>query len=93
MNVLIKEAVRGSHGGFHVHAACGNVEAYVGFSRVTGVGVCCMNASNRVWKKAGRTFPSVAAALEGYKSGEMKAIIGAAKDALEADTYGKEVAK
>lgn len=69
----------------HFEALCGNVRAYVGLSKHNpGLCVLCMNASHRAWKGGGRSFASVALALEAYKSGEMKAIIGAAVDARDA---------
>ncbi len=45
-----------------------------------GLQVLCMNASHRAWRGGGKHFPTVDAALAGYKSGEMKAIIQAAWD-------------
>lgn len=76
MEATIKETTTSKYG-THAHVACGKVEAAVSVM-THGLQVCCMNASNRVWRGAGRFFPSVEAAMENYKSAEMKAIIQAA---------------
>ena len=60
-------------------ATCGNKSAEIWISnRMTAIDVCCINASHKAWRGAGRVFYSVEEALAGYKSPEMKAIISAA---------------
>lgn len=62
----------------HVEASCGKVTAYVGIGK-NGVSVCAYNAAHKTWRGMGRTFRTVAEAIDGYKSAEMKAIIRAAE--------------
>lgn len=57
-----------------VHATCGKKTATVMVSE-NWIQVVCENASHKAWRGMGRSFPSLAAAREGYKSSEMRAII------------------
>lgn len=61
----------------YVSATCGKVSALVAI-RDYNVQVICQNAHHKVWKCAGRMFPTITDALAAYKSPEMKAIITAA---------------
>ena len=76
MDTLITERIEGPHG-VYVQASCGKVSALVSVHE-WGLQVCCQNAANKVWRGAGKWFPSVPAALAGYKSAEMQNIIRAA---------------
>lgn len=58
-------------------ANCGKVSGVVSIGKFT-VTVLCINAAHLAWKGGGRTFRTVAEALENYKSPEMRAIITAA---------------
>lgn len=55
------------------------------FSRATdgSVNTLILNASHRAYRGGGRVFKSVDAALEGYKSPEVKAMIRACVDVIE----------
>jgi len=66
-----------TNNGLYVQATCGKTSAFVCIYEY-GVNVICQNASHKVWKKSGKMFSSVDAALQNYKSQEMKAIIQAA---------------
>lgn len=63
--------------GLYVSATCGNTSALISI-HAHGIRVICQNASNRVWKGAGRFFATVADAVAGYKKSDMKAMILAA---------------
>lgn len=76
MNIQILETSR-TASGTYFQASCEKKTALVAIHS-WGVQVICQNAANRVWKGGGRHFPTIAAAIMGYKSGEMKAIIRAA---------------
>lgn len=67
--------------GFYCGATCGKTSAFVSITK-HGFRVCCKNACHDVWRGAGRGFETLADALAGYKSPEMRAIIQAA--AIEA---------
>ena len=56
--------------------------AFVSVSKDGRWNVCSLNASHRAWRGSGKFFASFDLARAAYKSGEMKAILGAAKDAL-----------
>lgn len=81
MQVEIVEKLDGETGKT-VRARCGKVEAVVGIyayrSGYKNVAVLCLNAAHRAWRGGGRNFRDIEAALLGYKSAEMKAIINAA---------------
>jgi hypothetical protein len=68
--------------GFYFSATCGKTSAYVVILDY-GVRVCCLNAAHKVWKGAGKFFPNAEAAISGYRSGEMKALIEAAVEASQ----------
>ncbi len=64
---------------------CGKVRAYVArydYSGDVSWRVCVMNSSHATWRKAGRHFATHEAAVAGYKSGAVKAILSAARDML-----------
>lgn len=62
-----------------MEVSCGKKTAFVSFNNCGWVTVCCYNAAHRVWRGAGKTFRSIEEAFDGYKTGEMKAILWAAK--------------
>lgn len=66
--------------GLYFSASSGSTSALVCIHE-HGVRVICKNASHQVWRGAGRFFPNVADALNGYKSANMRAIITAANNA------------
>jgi UDP-N-acetylmuramyl pentapeptide synthase len=80
MNVLIAERYANEYG-TSFQLQCEKKRAFVTFERCGRVQVCNQNACHQVWRGAGKFFQSVAEALEGYKSPEMKAMIQAAHDA------------
>lgn len=64
--------------------SCGNKNAFVSFSKNSGiVCVCVQNASHKVFKKGGRLFVSFQEASDAYKSPKVKAMIGFLKDATK----------
>lgn len=79
MELVITDTRRSEHG-FYFSGTCGKVSALVSIHS-WGVQVICENSAHRVWRGAGRHFANVGAAREGYKSGEMKALISAAAEA------------
>ena len=58
-------------------AECGKKAASIVVSGAY-VSVCNKNAAHRAWGGMGRTFQTLQAAKEAYKSGEMKAMIESA---------------
>ena len=62
--------------GLYAEASCGKVKALVCIHD-NHVRVICCNASHSAWRGMGRVFPSIAEAIAGYKSQEMKSIIAA----------------
>lgn len=86
MDILIINQEINPGGSSHVTAQAGKVEAYVGQYRESFLTVVALNAAHRVWRGPGRTFATWDLALAHYKSGEMKAIIRAARDILELTT-------
>ncbi len=66
--------------GIYVTATCGKVSALVCIVDYE-VRVIVQNAAHKVWRGAGKGFPTVAAAIANYKKAEVQAIIAAA-DAL-----------
>lgn len=69
----------------YVEATCENTSALVVIEK-DGVRVICQNAMHRAWGGSGRHFPTVEAAVAGYKSGAMKSIIQAAADSAKVPT-------
>ncbi|NBW12074.1 MAG: hypothetical protein EBR82_28990 [Caulobacteraceae bacterium] len=80
-NVTITQIIRNDVG-IYVDATCGKISAFV-FITDYEVRVICQNASNKVWRGAGRAFQTAAEAVAAYKKLQMKAII-LAVDALNA---------
>lgn len=62
-------------------ADCGKISAYVCFSNLGYIRVCCKNTMDKVGSVEGRFFQSIDEALAAYKSAEMKAIITASMEA------------
>jgi len=78
MTIQITETAKSSSGSY-LQATCNKTSAMVCVHN-HGLQVICQNACHKVWRGAGRFFPTAAAAFAGYKSAEMKAIIQAALD-------------
>lgn len=76
MTDVIIESSKITPTGAYITAACGKTRADIAVSEY-GVYVTCKNASNRVWRGAGRRFNSIAEALLGYRSDSMKNILAA----------------
>ena len=81
MNVMTTEPQRGKYANSATFA-CEKTSAFVSVAHDGRWNVCSMNASHRAWKGMGKFFASYELARAAYKSGEMKAILDAAKDAL-----------
>jgi hypothetical protein len=63
-----------------VELSNGKTSICVSIDRSDGwVQVICQNAAHRVWRGAGRFFPSFEAALAGYKSASVRSLIQAAE--------------
>ena len=75
MEITITQETK-ENGSHYIEATCGKTSAFVGRGASGYITVCCMNASHRAWRGAGRTFFTVDAAIKSYKKAEMKAIIG-----------------
>ncbi len=84
-SVMITHTSKTEHSTF-VQAVCDNTTATVSFAPSHGsvaVRVCVLNTSHRAFRiGAGKAFPNFDAAVAGYKSGAVKAIIEAARDAV-----------
>lgn len=82
-SVLITHNLKNSHGTYIV-AVCDKTTASVSYSTMLDtVRVCVHNASNRAFRVgAGKAFKDFDTAVVGYKSGAVKAIIEAARDAI-----------
>ncbi len=84
-SVMITHTSKTEHSTF-VQAVCDNTTATVSFAPSHGsvaVRVCVLNASHRAFRiGAGKAFPDFDAAVAGYKSGAVKAIIEAARSAV-----------
>lgn len=65
-----------------LRASCGNKTASVFKSTSGDVWVFCINDSHRGIFRLGKSFPSFHAAVEAYKSGEMKAILRLAQEKI-----------
>jgi hypothetical protein len=78
--ILITKQIESEHG-FYFEATCGKTTAQVAIHS-DRVQVICLNAMHKVARGPGRVFPSVSAAIQGYKKAEMRAIIEAAADAV-----------
>ena len=64
----------------------GRTSAFVSVDRKIWPGrvnVCCRNAQHKVWRGLGRFFDSWTEALDGYRSGDMKAAIRTAMEWAE----------
>jgi hypothetical protein len=90
MNLTVNETSRVASG-FYFNATADKTTATVAIHS-WGVQVVCHNAANRVWRGGGRHFQTIAAALAGYKSGAMQAIIRAAGEANHAAVEATETA-
>jgi FKBP-type peptidyl-prolyl cis-trans isomerase (trigger factor) len=75
--------LKNSHGTY-IKAVCDKTTASISYSTLFDtVRVCVHNASNRAFRiGAGKAFKDFDAAVAGYKSGAVKAIIEAARDAI-----------
>lgn len=85
MQIQVNKMTRSAYGTVHMELACNKTAAYVGIGKDGSIQVCTYNAAHRAWKGGGKHFRSLAAALENYRSAEMKAIIGAAHEAASLD--------
>lgn len=93
MQVQITEAsVNDETGSVYITADCGKVSAFVFFTS-HNINVICRNPSHRVWRGAGKFFPTITEATEGYKSAAMKAIILAANEAASMVRANAVIAK
>jgi hypothetical protein len=81
MQTLITEHTQ-SEIAHYVTATCEKTTATVVIDKPAAayprIQVICQNASHRVWRGSGKFFRTTEEALNGYKSGAMKAIIMAA---------------
>ena len=84
MDILVEEKVESEYGTY-ITASTGKKSAFITVSKDGSLQVCCKNASHRAWNGFGRYFENVEDALNGYKSGAMKALIQMAVD-LSNDT-------
>jgi hypothetical protein len=82
MNIMINEIKTSATGTVHMDIACNKASAYISIDKDGRVNVCTKNASHRAWGGMGRFFRTKAEALAGYKSGELRAMIEAAFDAI-----------
>jgi FKBP-type peptidyl-prolyl cis-trans isomerase 2 len=82
-SVLSTHHLKNSHGTY-IEAVCDKTTASVSYSTLFDtVRVCVHNASNRAFRiGAGKAFKDFDTAVAGYKSGAVKAIIEAARDAI-----------
>lgn len=71
------DEITATDSGIYMMLSCGKVQACVNIN-AWEIRVTCCNASNRVWRGAGRGFATLAEAVAAYKKPEMKAIIIAA---------------
>jgi FKBP-type peptidyl-prolyl cis-trans isomerase (trigger factor) len=80
---MITHHLKNSHGTY-IKAVCDKTTASISYSTLFDtVRVCVHNASNRAFRiGAGKAFKDFDAAVAGYKSGAVKAIIEAARDAI-----------
>ena len=78
MAVNLIETLRDEFG-THIEAQAGKQKAtvsiYKGSLANLGVQVVCQNASHRAFRGAGKFFKDIGAALDNYRSAEMRAII------------------
>lgn len=90
MNVIINQTYKTCRM-VYFEASCGATSATVGYGlEDKSVSVVCGNASNRVWKGTGRTFVSIDAALESYKSEAMRLIINATRALANRSVFGSQ---
>lgn len=80
MQVLITrhDKINDSH---LLELTCGNQSAHI-WVAPWYVQVCSQNASHKVWRGMGKRFDNLQAALAGYKSSAMRAMIQAATEAI-----------
>jgi hypothetical protein len=80
MDIIITQLLQ-SDGCTYLTATSGKISGFVSLTG-QGVRVCCHNAAHRAWRTgAGKLFPTIAEAVAGYKSPDMKAIIRSAGEA------------
>jgi hypothetical protein len=80
MTILITDTSR-EEGRASITMTNGKQSVYIARSQTTGlVRVCNMNASNKVWRKMGKTFSSIDAAIAAYKSSFMKDALAIARE-------------
>lgn len=83
MNILIENETRSEYG-ISYSLTCGNKSAYVGFNfTMQSVSVCVKNASHKAYRGNGRRFSDFEAAIEGYKSPEVRSMIRFLSDAIK----------
>lgn len=80
MNVLIKSAHPTEHG-LYFEASTGKTTAHVNLWKDGSIWVLCASIRTAHRVGLGKSFPSVAAARDAYKSSAMKALISAAATA------------
>lgn len=71
----------------YITASCGKVSVYVSFNPIydAPMRICVLNSSNRTYRRGiGKTFADFDAAIRGYKSSEVRAIILTAADLIRA---------
>lgn len=79
MEVKISNQQTFASGSTFFELTCGKKSAHIIiFSE--GIQVCCLNASHKVWKGAGKYYYTIEEALNSYKSEEMQAMILTAFD-------------
>ena len=80
MNAIITNQVKTADG--HIfELTCGKQSAHIWVS-AHHVMVCNLNASHRAWGGLGKRFNNIEAALTGYKSAAMRAMIKTAAAAI-----------
>jgi len=75
MIVQITEMSRSKYNSFYFSATCGKKSALVVIDEDGGVDVVVQNASHKTWGGMGKRFQNKQAAVENYKSSELKEII------------------
>ena len=79
MDVLITKQIE-QNGSRLFELTCGKQSAHIWVTS-HHVMVCNLNASHRAWGRLGKRFDNLEAALSGYKSAAMRAMIQAAASA------------
>jgi hypothetical protein len=82
MQVQITDMSRSKYNSLYFSATCGKKSALVFIDENGGVDVIVENASHKAWGGMGKRFQNKQAAVENYKSSEIKEIIQTAFEQL-----------